>query len=551
MSAGDQKYRRFGSYVLLQRSGAGGMGRVDVAISTRARGMQRLCVVKRVRADLRTEEQEARFRREAEIAIGLSHGAIAQTLDVEEIDGELCILQEYIHGTTLSYLETRAASRSPLPIPLTVHVISEVTRALAYAHTLPGPGIVHRDVTPDNIMLSFTGEVKLIDFGIAKVVGDESLTQARLVVGRPLFTAPEALAGGVADHRADIYSVGVVMWMCLTGRQFPDVFERGPASPPSAFNPGVTPALDAVCLRAIAMRPEGRYQSAEELLDALISLTVSRMHDRKVARFLADHFDVASERSDLRRDITDARDQLDEATMIAAPSFFDPIVTRSPLDLDDAVPASDRSRREERAGHLGLGVLMGVAAATLTAWALWPSPLLPSPSPACPPAVAATTAPVLPGAPAPVTSSPLPARAADNPPEQLPVAPAASPSELHPLASAPSLLDQRPGRKQPRRGSQASQPTPATPSPNVDELLRSATAELKAGSLDRAFQLANAAVQTGAGAPAHLILGKVFFARSDLARAELEFRKVASLRPGDREATRALEAIRAQAAHGP
>src|SRR5262249_9702268 len=126
MTVDAPKYRRFGPYVLLQRTGAGGMGRVDVALSARARGTQRLCVVKRIQAHLRSDEQEARFRREARIAIGLSHGAIAQTLDVEEIDGELCILQEYIHGTTLSYLETRAASHEPLPIALSVHIAREV-----------------------------------------------------------------------------------------------------------------------------------------------------------------------------------------------------------------------------------------------------------------------------------------------------------------------------------------------------------------------------------------------------------------------------------------
>jgi eukaryotic-like serine/threonine-protein kinase len=525
------KYRRFGPYVLLQLSGAGGMGRVDVALSARARGMERLCVVKRMHAQLRTPEQDARFRREAGIAIGLSHGAIAQTLDVEEIDDELCILQEFVHGTNLSQLEHRAASHEPLPIPLAVHVVREVARALAYAHTFNGTGIVHRDVTPDNIMLSFTGEVKLIDFGIAKVIGDKSLTQVRMVVGRPIYTAPEAVVGGDADHRSDIYSLGVVLWQLLTAGSFPDLFEDGVAPAPSSANTAVTDQLDAVCLRAIALRPEDRYQSAEQLLDALTALPgVPMLHDRKVAAFLSKYFNVDEERHHLALAVAEARELLEEPppTMTSSPALVIAPPSQAPV-----LPPPEDPPPARTTGRLSLGFLTGAAAAAAIAWALWPSPqrssgLRPLPPPVAPPAPSLAASP--PTAPAEATrQAPGIPRVASPDSPALPAPGAILRAEAHP----PRIASRRP---------------PATPphaaAVQANDLLRDAASQFKAGAFDRAFGLARAAAQAGAGAPAHLIMGKVFFAKSDLAGAEAEFQQAAALRPDDPEAARFLEVLR-------
>jgi serine/threonine-protein kinase len=538
MATETPKYRRFGPYVLLQRTGAGGMGRVDVALSARAQGMQRLCVVKRIQAHLRSEEQEARFRREAGIAIGLSHGAIAQTLDVEEIDGELCILQEYIHGTTLAYLENRAASHQPLPIALSVHVVHEVARALAYAHSLPGPGIVHRDVTPDNIMLSFTGEVKLIDFGIAKVVGDSSLTQARMVVGRPIYTAPEALAGGEADHRSDLYSLGVVLWILLTGRYFPDIFEQGAAPAPSTFNPAVSPQLDSLCLKAIAVRAEDRWRSADELLDAIVLLPgASQMHDRKVAAFLAKHFEVEEERRQLARDIAEARELLEDESSAPTPSIPTAAVESSSPEAPALVRVASFPR-PVFGKTLSWGLALGAGAAAMVSWAVWPAARVVSTALICPP-IAVAPPPVAASAPSPEPSPSLPL--VPEPPK--PPLVATSPSAT---AAGP---DKRRLRTAPAR--KALPPAGSSDGDGAGTLLRDATAQLKAGAFDRAFALANSAAQRGAGAPAHLIMGKVFFAKSDLSRAEAEFRAVAASRPDDPEAAQFLEVIRKESHRAP
>jgi serine/threonine protein kinase len=492
MTTDPPKYRRFGSYVLLQLSGAGGMGRVDVALSVRPRGMEKLCVVKRMHAQLRTAEQDARFRREAGIAIGLSHGAIAQTLDVEEIDGELCILQEFVHGTNLSQLEHRAASQEPLPIPLAVHVAREVARALAYAHTFNGTGIVHRDVTPDNIMLSFTGEVKLIDFGIAKVIGDKSLTQARMVVGRPIYTAPEAVLGGDADHRSDIYSLGVVLWQLLTAGQFPDLFEDGVAPAPSSVNPSVTDELDTVCLRAISLRPEDRYQSAEELLDAMTALPgIPILHDRKVAAFLSQHFNVEDERRHLARAVTEARAQLNEesaTTVTSSPALVIPPPSAAPILL----PNPEEPPPSRSLGPLSLGLLTGAAAAAAIAWTLWPSPQKPSGTETIPPPVAASA------------TTPLP-RADDEALAEAPSIPQSPPRDKPPRPVPTVAVRSEP---HPRVGSRKPPPPPpAAPTVPANDLLRDAASQFKAGAFDRAFGLARAAAQAGAGAPPPQIIG--------------------------------------------
>ncbi len=158
--------QRWGAYVLIRPLGSGGMGSVFLALTGRA-GNDKLCVVKRLNADTLSDgERLRRFRREADIARTLSHGAIAQTLAVDDHEGEPFIAQEFVAGRTLTQLGATALGMGErIPQTVAAYVAREVARALAYAHRL---GIVHRDIAPDNVMVSFDGEVRLIDFGIAR-----------------------------------------------------------------------------------------------------------------------------------------------------------------------------------------------------------------------------------------------------------------------------------------------------------------------------------------------------------------------------------------------
>src|SRR4029079_879760 len=321
--AGEGDFKHLGPYVLLRTSGAGGMGRIELALRAQPGSIAKLCVLKRMHAELRSPEQEARFRREANIALQLSHGANAQTVGVEEIDGELVLLQELVHGVDLRLLGTRLASAAErVPRAVAIHIVSEVARALAYAHAFGDLGIVHRDVTPDNVMLSFSGEVKLIDFGIARSDVDATLTSAGQICGRPTYTAPEIWAGGQADRRADIYSLGVVLWQLLTGRQLDEVHadRANAAPPPSAHNPQVSPALDAVAARALAPDPAQRSQDAGELQKALQPFFPSDFRaERAVRELLSRHFDVTRERRMLAADVQRGMQSLREPAVVARP----------------------------------------------------------------------------------------------------------------------------------------------------------------------------------------------------------------------------------------
>ena len=321
--AGDGEFRRFGPYILLRTSGAGGMGRIDLALRAQPDGIPTLCVLKRMHAELRLREHGARFRREANIALQLSHAAIARTVGVEEIDGELVLLQELVHGVDVRLLGTRlAAAGERAPLPTVVHVVSEVAGALAYAHAFGDLGIVHRDVTPDNVMLSFTGDVKLIDFGIARSDVDATLTSAGQIVGRPTYTAPEIWRGAQADRRADIYSLGVVLWQLLTGRgsRRSGRSDEHAAPAPSAYNPDVPPGLDAVVARALARRPDQRYQDAGRLQEALRAFSPPGfLPEPALAALLARHFDVTRERHMLAAEVARATRSLRGGRVVDQP----------------------------------------------------------------------------------------------------------------------------------------------------------------------------------------------------------------------------------------
>jgi serine/threonine protein kinase len=209
--------QQFGSYVLLRMLGAGGMGDVYLALTGKP-GIERPCVVKRLAQHSSSEDRE-RFRREAGLARTLSHGAIVPTLAVDEVDDEIVIAQEFLHGCSVTnLLATCLRQREHLPARLALHITREVARALAYAH---GQGVVHRDIAPDNVMLTFAGEVRLLDFGIARIASDPRLTRPGWSVGREAYAAPEVVAGGAGDPRSDVFSLGVLLWQLLSRRPPP------------------------------------------------------------------------------------------------------------------------------------------------------------------------------------------------------------------------------------------------------------------------------------------------------------------------------------------
>ena len=525
--AGEGDFNRLGPYVLLRTSGAGGMGRIELALRAQPGSIAKLCVLKRMHAELRSPEQEARFRREANIALQLSHGAIAQTVGVEEIDGELVLLQELVHGVDLRLLGTRLASAAErVPLAVAIHIVSEVARALAYAHAFGDLGIVHRDVTPDNVMLAFSGEVKLIDFGIARSDVDATLTSTGHIVGRPTYTAPEIWDGAQADRRADIYSLGVVLWQLLTGQRMEDVRTTGAAAAPapSTHNPEVSSQLDAVVARALASNPTQRHQTAGELQEALRPFVpTSFLPEPALAELLARHFDVSRERRMLAAEVAQAMRHLDAGVSPEQPAPEKPAdVTVAPAPPTANAPP-EKGRRVLVAGIVA--AVLAVAGATAVSFR-GSTPAVVAAVPAATPAK--TTVPV---APSPIAQPVKPRVVA----EVIPDKSAKSPLHAHPIAVSA-------GRARPP-GPKAARPAPV-PSVPVDELLKRAQEKFDVGETGAALALARQAATAGARAPAHVLMGKVLMSEHRFDEAEREFAEAVRLDPGDAKAARLLALVR-------
>ncbi|MFE9448815.1 Stk1 family PASTA domain-containing Ser/Thr kinase [Streptomyces sp. NPDC006739] len=268
----EEPRRLGGRYELGHVLGRGGMAEVYLAHDTR---LGRTVAVKTLRADLaRDPSFQARFRREAQSAASLNHPAIVAVYDTGEdyIDGVSIpyIVMEYVDGSTLR--ELLHSGRKLLPeraMEMTIGIL----QGLEYAHR---SGIVHRDIKPANVMLTRNGQVKVMDFGIARAMGDAgmTMTQTAAVIGTAQYLSPEQAKGEQVDARSDLYSTGCLLYELLTVRP-PFVGDspvavayqhvREEPQPPSVFDPEITPEMDAIVLRALVKDPDYRYQSADEM----------------------------------------------------------------------------------------------------------------------------------------------------------------------------------------------------------------------------------------------------------------------------------------------
>ncbi|APE17460.1 serine/threonine protein kinase [Mycobacterium sp. WY10] len=264
-------------YELGEIIGFGGMSEVHMARDTR---LHRDVAVKVLRADLaRDPSFYLRFRREAQNAAALNHPAIVAVYDTGEAEtsnGPLpYIVMEYVDGVTLRDI---VHTDGPIPPRRAIEIIADACQALNFSHQ---HGIIHRDVKPANIMISKTGAVKVMDFGIARALADagNSVTQTAAVIGTAQYLSPEQARGEPVDARSDVYSLGCVLYEILTGE--PPFVGDSPVAvayqhvredpvPPSQKHSGISPELDAVVLKALAKNPDNRYQSAAEMRTDLV-----------------------------------------------------------------------------------------------------------------------------------------------------------------------------------------------------------------------------------------------------------------------------------------
>ena len=339
-----------GRYELGDPLGRGGMAEVRRAIDRR---LGRPVAVKQLRTDLATDSTfQARFRREAQSAAGLNHPTIVAVYDTgEEVDPRTgvsipYIVMELVEGSTLR--DVLRDGRKILP-ERALELTQGVLDALSYSHKA---GIIHRDIKPANVMLTPTGGVKVMDFGIARAVADTSatMTQTAAVIGTAQYLSPEQARGETVDARSDIYSAGCLLYELLVGR--PPFIGDSPVSvayqhvreapvPPSQLDPVITPDIDAITLKALAKDPADRYQSAREMKADIARVLAGQQATAVVPRVVAPIAD-------------------------ATPTRVVPSVGAVPL-----VEEEDDERSRRRAGVVALVVGLVVLTLGLSAFALY------------------------------------------------------------------------------------------------------------------------------------------------------------------------------------
>ncbi len=295
---------RIGKYRLIATIGHGGMAHIHLALMAGVAGFNKLLVIKALREDIAasTDDFVTMFLDEARLAARLNHQNIVQSYEVGQAEGRYFIAMEYLEGQSMKTVERRL-SPGGLPLPMQLRIIADVAKGLHHAHSLTGfdgehLGVVHRDVSPHNVFLTYDGQVKLLDFGIAKAANALHLTKVGVIKGKADYIAPEQIRGDEIDCRADIFSLGVMMWEALAGRRFAggiDVSEitkmhqrlTGGEAKLRDVNPEVPERLAQICERAIALDPTHRHPSALELSQDLDDyLADSSLHPN--AKQLAD-----------------------------------------------------------------------------------------------------------------------------------------------------------------------------------------------------------------------------------------------------------------------
>ena len=280
--------REFGKFRLVELLASGGMAEVWRAEMPGAAGFVKEIALKLVRGEHREDDAFTRmFIQEARLASRLDHANIVHVFELGQVEGHYYIAMELVRGRTLREVADRCHQLGiRFGAARAVHVCADVARALAYAHRLEvegrPAGLVHRDVSPQNVLISFEGEVKLADFGIARAAGADELTRAGTIKGKLAYMAPEQARGEQVDARADVFALGVVLWELCTGRRLfaregeaatlAALLEPGPVSPPSAWNEAVPPALDEAVLAALERDRVRRTASADELAAKLSAL---------------------------------------------------------------------------------------------------------------------------------------------------------------------------------------------------------------------------------------------------------------------------------------
>ena len=355
----------FGRYELLERINIGGMAETIKARDTGAPGRP-IVAVKRVLPHLVDDKQYLRmFSDESRTLARLTHDNVIRTLDVGEAEGIPYIALEFVHGQDARLLLHRARrDGSRIPLPIACYIIAQVARGLHFAHELTDEqgaslGLVHRDVSLQNVLLSYDGEVKLIDFGIAMVADNVDQTDHGIVKGKFGYMSPEQVKGEPLDRRSDIFSLGICLWELLTrermfpGKSTPELLRRvrdAEIEPPRALDPEIPEALDALVMRALRRDPADRFQTADDFRRDLLAF-MNESGSECGAADLATHVRTAFA-AELRRQpspdvlVSEIARKFDEASGLSTFENIDPVSAVSTLEANPIAFHSEPPRSE-------------------------------------------------------------------------------------------------------------------------------------------------------------------------------------------------------------
>jgi serine/threonine-protein kinase len=283
--SGDTKPRNLGRYRLYGELASGGMATVHLGRQIGSGGFSKMVAIKRLHPQFgKLDEFVDMFLAEARLAARIRHPNVVQPLDVLRVEDEVFLVMEYVEGDSLSRLmKATVARQEKVPLPVAIAVISGVLRGLHAAHEAKNDKgepleIVHRDVSPQNVLVGVDGTPRVIDFGIAKAADSVQVTQEGELKGKLAYIAPEILSGHRGTRRADIYAAAVVLWEVLTAQRLFDADYQSaivanilhrPVDPPSDFLPNLPKALDEVVMKGLARDPSDRYATAREMAVAL------------------------------------------------------------------------------------------------------------------------------------------------------------------------------------------------------------------------------------------------------------------------------------------
>ena len=280
-----------GQYYLLEKIAQGGMAEIYKGLAYDLAGIKKIVCIKKILPHISASQEFIDMLiDEAKIAVQLNHGSIAQIHDLGKVNEDYFIVMDFVEGQNLSRLNKRVLRQNEkIPIPLACYIVAEVASGLNYMHRKTDEfgnslNIIHRDISPQNIMVSYSGTVKIIDFGIAKAASKIGHTELGILKGKFAYMSPEQARGDVLDPRSDIFSLGVILHELLTGKRLFKASEnketlrnvrRASVSPPSSLNPDIPEELDAIVLKALSRNPKKRYAYASEFHEALMRFVFS------------------------------------------------------------------------------------------------------------------------------------------------------------------------------------------------------------------------------------------------------------------------------------